>query len=300
MSDISSDQTEVLAPAMPRTGRVFAQWRKKVNLVVIAGLGIGALVASLFPIYWMLISSLRHPSVFFSPNPSLIPGPFALDYFQHLFAMTNFPRWYFNSLIVAVFATLITVVAASLMSYVLVRFPIPGLFFVLRLVLIGYMLPPMLLGIPLFAIFASIKMDDTLFSLIISHVSIGLPFAVWLLWSFFKTVPAEIEESALVDGATRLQAIRHVILPLAWPGIVTASIFAFIVSWTDYTFALLLISSDSNRTVPFGLATMMGAFEMRWGDVLAGASLIAIPMLIVFSFASQYFIRGLTAGAVKG
>ncbi|MCL4534290.1 MAG: carbohydrate ABC transporter permease [Bacteroidetes bacterium] len=296
----SSSEIPVLVTAAPRVSLLSGARRKTIALAGLVVLAVGVTLVSLFPIYWMLVSAVRHPAVFFTPNPSLIPGPFTLEYFGRLFTATNFPRWYVNSFIVAVLATVITVFAASLMSYVLVRFPIPGLFFVLRLVLVGYMLPPMLLGIPLFAIFTSLGIDDTLLSLIISHISIGLPFGVWLLWGFFKTVPVEIEESALVDGATRLQALRHVLFPLAWPGMVTAGVFAFIVSWTDYTFALLLISSDANRTVPFGLATMMGAFEMRWGEILGGASLVAVPMLIVFAFISQYFIRGLTAGGVKG
>lgn len=296
----SSNRTVAATTTPPRPGLLVGPRGEKIKLSIITALGIAVMVASLFPIYWMVVSALRHPSVFFTPNPSLIPWPFTLEYFQQLFTMTNFPRWYLNSSIVAGLATLITVSAASLMSYILVRFPIPGLFFTLRLMLVGYMLPQMLLGIPLFAILTRLMIDDTILSLIISHISIGLPFAVWVLWSFFKTVPPEIEESALVDWATRLQALSHVVLPLALPGIVTAAIFAFIVSWTDYTFALLMISSDDSRTVPFGLATMMGQYEMRWGEMLGGATLVAVPMLILFAFVSQYFIRGLTAGGVKG
>ena len=239
--------------------------RKKAKLVFMTILGLAVVVVSLFPIYWFTISGFRHPSLFFSSNPSLLPGPFTLEYLRELMTLTNFPSWYVNSFVVAVITTLVTLAVACPMSYVLARFPHPGLFFVGRLMLIGYMLPHMLLGIPLFKIFTALRLDDTYISLIASHVSIAFPFAVWVLWTFFKALPLKVEESALIDGASRFQTLGYIVLPMALPGIITASIFAFIVSWTDYLFALLMISSDNRRTVPFGLATMMGAYQNEMG-----------------------------------
>ena len=272
---------------------------KRVKLIFVTSLGLGIVVFSLFPIYWFGISAFRHPSVFFSSRPSLLPGPFTLEYFQWLITLTNFPTWYVNSFVVAVATTLLTVAVASPFSYVLARFKVFGLFFLGRLMLIGYMLPPMLLAIPLFKIFTALRADDTYISLIASHVSIALPFVVWVLWSFFKALPLQVEESALIDGASRFQVLLYIVFPMALPGIITAGIFAFILSWTDYLFALIMISSDGRRTVPFGLSLMTGAYEMRWGEILVGATLIALPMIVIFSFVSRYFIRGLTAGAVK-
>jgi ABC-type glycerol-3-phosphate transport system permease component len=262
-------------------------------------LGLSVISWSLFPVYWFTVSAFRHPSEFFSPRPSLLPGPFTLEYLHGLLTMTNFPVWYLNSFVVAIGTTAVAVSAAAPMSYVLARSRLRWLFFLGRLMLIGYMMPHMLLGIPLFKIFTGLHLDDSYLCLIACHVSIALPFAVWVLWSFFKTLPVEVEEAALIDGASRVQTIFHVIMPMALPGIITASIFAFITSWTDYLFAMLMIRSDDLRTVPYGLATMIEAFEMRWGEILVGATLIAIPMVLIFSFVNRYFIRGLTAGAVK-
>jgi ABC-type glycerol-3-phosphate transport system permease component len=166
--------------------------------------------------------------------------------------------------------------------------------------LYAYMFPPLLLAIPLYAMFTFIGLNDTLLSLVISHLTITMPLGVWFLWGFFKTMPFELEEAAMVDGCTRLGAFLRVVLPLSVPGLVTVAIFAFLLSWTDYTFALVMIGSDANKTVPLGLASMIGAFDLRWGDVMAGSTLIAMPLFVAFVALSRYFVQGLTAGAVKG
>jgi len=139
-----------------------------------------------------------------------------------------------------------------------------------------------------------------LLSLIISHTTLALPLGVWLLWGFFKQIPTDVEEAAMVDGCSRLKAFILVVLPLTLPGIVTVAIFAFLLSWTDYVFALVMISSDVNKTLPVGLDTMVGLYELRWGELMAGSTLIALPLFVMFTFLSRFFIRGLAAGAVKG
>jgi len=274
--------------------------RKSAPRIVANLLVAGIVVWSMFPIYWMIVSSLRPPQFFITANPSLLPGPFTEQYYSLLLSNAGFVLAYVNSFIVALLSTFLSVVAAAMMGYVLARYRFFGSFTFLRLMLIAYMLPPMLIGIPLVKLLAIAELDDTLLGLVIAHVSIALPFGVWMLWSFFQTVPFEIEESALIDGATRLQSLRLIVLPLAWPGIMSVALFSLVVSWTDYTFALLIISSTANRTVPLALATMIGEFDMRWGEVLAGAALVTLPVLVLFSFVSRYFIQGLTAGAVKG
>jgi len=261
---------------------------------------IGMVLWSIFPIYWMLVSSLRPPQFFITTNPSVLPGPFTFDYYALLLGTSAYVVAYVNSLIVSILSTVLSVAAAAMMGYVFARFRFPGSFFFLRLMLIAYMLPPLLIGMPLVRQLAFVGLDDTLLGLIISHISIALPFGVWMLWSFFQTVPYEIEESALIDGATRLQALRLIVLPLAWPGIMSVALFSLVVSWTDFTYALLIISSPDNRTVPLALAAMIGDYDMRWGEILAGGTLVTLPVLVLFSFVSRYFIQGLTAGAVKG
>jgi ABC-type glycerol-3-phosphate transport system permease component len=143
-------------------------------------------------------------------------------------------------------------------------------------------------------------LDDTLTSLVIAHLTLTLPLAVWLMYGFFKTVPASVEEAALVEGASRVQAVRHVVIPMAMPGVLTVALFSFILSWTDYIYALVLTSSDGKKVVSLGLAAMYGAYDLRWGELMAGSTLISVPMLALFSLVTRHFIRGLTMGAVRG
>lgn len=258
------------------------------------------LVYSLFPIYWIIISPLRGIEGFFDQSTVLFPTDFDLTYFKNIWNETNFPTYYKNSFIVAGSTTLITVITATLIAYVLTRFQFRGKRFLLNSMLIGYMLPPMLLAIPLLGMFISIGIDDTLFGLTISHIAITLPFGVWMLNGFMNTVPFELEESAWMDGASRFQALLRVVFPLLIPGIISIGVFSFIVSFTDYTFGLMIVSSEENKTIPVGLAAIKESTSLQSGELLAAAALIIVPMVILFSFVTKYFIKGLTAGAVKG
>lgn len=257
-------------------------------------------VYSFFPIYWITISPLRGVEGFFDNSKSLLPTSFDLTFFRNIWNETNFPLYYKNSFIVAGGTTIITLIFATLIAYVLTRFQFRGKNFLLNSMLIGYMLPPMLLAIPLLGIFISLGIEDSLFGLTISHIAITLPFGVWMLNSFMKTVPFELEESAWMDGASRIQALYRVILPLLIPGIISVGVFSFIVSFTDYTFGLMLVSSEENKTIPIGLAGIKESTSLQRGELLAGAALIIVPMVILFSFVTKYFIKGLTSGAVKG
>jgi multiple sugar transport system permease protein len=156
------------------------------------------------------------------------------------------------------------------------------------------------LAIPLLGILVSIGMDDSIFGLVLAHVAICLPFGVWMMISFLWTVPFDLEEAAWIDGASRVQTLLRIIVPVTIPGITSVAVFTFIISFTDYVFGLMLISTDSRKTVPVGLATIAESTALQRGDLLAGAALIGIPMVIAMAFVSRYFIRGLMAGAVKG
>ena len=271
--------------------------RSKITIYILA---IFVFVYSFFPIYWIIISPLRGVKGFFEESSSLWPTSFDLTFFINMWQETNFPLYYKNSFIVAIGTTIVTIVFSSLIAYVLTRFQFRGKNFLLNSMLIGYMLPPMLLAIPLLGIFISFGIEDTLFGLTISHIAMTLPFGVWMLNSFFKTVPFELEESAWMDGANRFQALTRVIMPLLVPGIISVGVFSFIVSFTDYTFGLMMVSSEVNKTVPVGLAGIKESTSLQRGELLAGAAMIAVPMVILFSFVTKYFIKGLTAGAVKG
>jgi ABC-type glycerol-3-phosphate transport system permease component len=266
---------------------------------IIDFLAVGIAVYSFLPIYWMFVSAVRAPEELFS-QPTLIPSSFTLEYFKVLMGLTNFPVNFMNSLIVTVLTTVVTLAAAIPVAYLVTRFKFRGKGILINSMLYAYMFPQMLLAIPLFYIFVKIGIDNTLYSLVIAHTTITLPLGVWLLSGFFKTLPFEIEQAAMVDGCTRFQAFRRVVLPLSLPGLVTVSIFSFLLSWTDYTYALMLITSDANKTIPIGLTSMLGSYDIRWGEIMAGSAIITLPLLIIFIFLSRYFIKGLTAGATKG
>ncbi len=266
------------------------------------GLSIAALVIALysaFPIYWMVVSSLREPTELLT-NISLIPQTWTLESYRNLLELTDYPTHFLNSVIVAVVSVVVTMVFSVMIAYAVTRQRIRGKKLIVGAMLYAYMFPPLLIAIPIFTIFARMGLSDTLTGLIVSHLTLTLPLGVWFLWGFFKSMPFELEEAAMVDGCTRLGAFLRVVLPLALPGLITVAIFSFLLSWTDYTFALVMIGSDANKTLPVGLASMVGSFDLRWGEIMAGSTLIALPLFAAFALMTQYFIQGLGAGAVKG
>ena len=256
---------------------------------------------SFFPIYWMVVSSLRPEKDLFS-SPTLIPATIDTTFkaYRTLLELTDYPQQFLNSMMVAGAVVVITLLVSVVIAYVVTRYRIPGKTIIVGSMLYAYMFPPLLLAIPLLSIFASIGLADSLWAVVAAHCTLTIPLGVWLLWGFFKVMPLDLEEAAMVDGCTRAGAFFRVVLPLSLPGIVTVAIFAFLLSWTDYIFAFVLVSSDSQKTLPVGLASILGTFDARWGELMAGATLIALPLLILFTFLSRYFIQGLAAGSMKG
>jgi ABC-type glycerol-3-phosphate transport system permease component len=254
---------------------------------------------SAFPIYYMIICSFREPAVFYTSR-SLLPTSFTLEYYRTLIQRTDFLLQFWNSIIVATATVVVTLVVSIMVAYAVSRFKVRGKKAIIGTMLYAYMFPPLLLAIPLTSIFAALNLVDTLPSLVVAHFTMTLPLAVWFLWGFLKAMPFELEEAAMVDGCSRLGAFVRVILPLSLPGLATVAIFSFLLSWTDYTFGLVLLSSDGNKTLPVGLASLLAGIDMRWGEVMAGATLIVIPLFVLFAFCSRYFVAGMASGAVKG
>lgn len=258
-------------------------------------------VWSFFPIYWMIVSSLRPERDLFG-RPRLIPSTIdtGLKSYRTLLELTDYPMQFKNSMQVALTVVVITLVISVLVAYVVTRYRVPGKKLIVGGMLYAYMFPPLLLAIPMLSIFASLGLADSLISVVVAHCTLTIPLGVWLLWGFFKVMPLDLEEAAMVDGCTRAGAFFRVVLPLSLPGIVTVAIFSFLLSWTDYVFAFVLVSSDSQKTLPVGLASILGTFDARWGELMSGATLIALPLLVLFIFLSRYFIQGLASGAMKG
>lgn len=252
---------------------------------------------SAFPIYWMIISGIRGGSNLYTA--SLLPGPIGWGSYHDLFLLTNFPRYLLNSVIVSVGTTLLTLAVAVPMAYTLVRGRVRGATLMVRCMLFAYMFPALLLVIPIDIFLVRAGLDNSLSALIVTFQSFTLPLAVWLLWSFFKTLPFAIEEAALVDGCTRWQTLYRIILPISLPGMLTVTIFSFLLAWSEFVFPMIITSSDDMRTVTYGLSQISDTYSADWGVLMAGATLAALPLIAIFMFLGRFFIRGLSAGAVK-
>jgi multiple sugar transport system permease protein/raffinose/stachyose/melibiose transport system permease protein len=267
-----------------------------------AGLYFAAIVLavySAFPIYWMIVSSLR-PTQEMLMNPSLVPQRWTLEYYTSLLAQTDYPRQFLNSLIVAVTTVALTMVLSVMIAYGVTRQRIRGKQMIIAGMLYAYMFPPLLLAIPLYAMFSVVGLNDTLLSLVISHLTITMPLGVWFLWGFFKTMPFELEEAAMVDGCTRLQAFFRIVLPLVFPGLVATSIYALIQSWNEYIMAYVLLSDQQKETLPVWLVSFVSAHGVDYGALMAGATMMALPVVVFFAIIQRHVASGLTAGAVKG
>jgi multiple sugar transport system permease protein len=250
-----------------------------------------------FPVYWMVITALRATKSLFTT--SLLPGPFGLDSFRTLFTLTNFPRYLLNSVIVSVSTTFLTVVIATPMAYALVRGRVRGAQLLVRGMLFAYMFPALLLAIPIEIFLVRTHLDNSLMSLTATYLSFTLPLAVWLLWSFFKTFPFAIEEAALVDGCTRWQSLYKVVVPISLPGMLTVTLFSFLLAWSDFVFPMIMTSDDDKRTVLYGLTQISDTYNADWGVLMAGASLAALPVVLILMGLGRFFVRGLSEGAVK-
>lgn len=256
---------------------------------------------SIFPLLWMISSSFKPYNEVYAFPPTLLPIEPTLINYQELFTLTHFQTYFINSTIVAGGATIFSIIIGSLAAYSITRLKTRKTKLFSRAVLLTYMFPRILLVIPLFTIILIIKLQDSLFGLGITYVTFTLPFALWMLRSYFAAIPIELEEAALVDGATRWQAFYRIVLPLALPGMIATSIFSFITAWNEYLFALVFITSDVNRTLPLGMATLFSQTGMfSWGMLMAASVLITVPVIIFFILIQRHLTSGYMSGAVKG
>ena len=273
--------------------------RKTLNSVLLGGAILILLFVVVAPFYYVVTSSIKAPQEIISRVPTLIPQSFTWQHYAKLFRSSAFPTYLLNSVIVATSSMLICVILSTLAAYGLYRLRLPGNQMLFRIILVTYAFPGVLLLIPLYGMLSAMGLIDSRLALVIVNVTFTAPFAVWMLQAFFTTIPLELEEAAALDGASRLVALVRVVLPLAAPGVASVAIFAFITSWTEYMFASVLIISDANRTVPVGLAGIIGQYQVDWGLLLAGATVTMVPVLLLFSLVGRNFVEGLTAGAVK-
>jgi multiple sugar transport system permease protein len=254
----------------------------------------------LFPFYWMTVTSFKTEDQMRSLVSMFWPSPFVVENYTQLLTKTDFAIWYRNSAFVAVSSTLVATAIGTIGAYALARLRFLGRASLSSATLITYLVPPSILFIPLYAQIRTMGLADSLAGLIAAYPSFTVPFVTWLLMGYFGSIPEELEEAAMIDGATRFGAFRRIILPLAAPGVLAASLFAFTQAWNEFLYALVFISDVKQRTLPVGLSTFITGDVYGWGYLMAGAVLTTLPVILVYTYLQRYMVEGLTAGSVKG
>jgi multiple sugar transport system permease protein len=282
-----------------QVGMEFLQSVPRKLVTVYLPLGIFVFVL-LFPFYWMVVTSVKPNEELLSRegNPFWVVKP-TLAHFHKLLFETAYPEWLWNTLVVSVVATFVSLAASVLAAYAIERLRFSGAKQVGLSIFLAYLVPPSILFIPLAAIVFKLGLFDTRWALILTYPTFLIPFCTWLLMGYFRSIPYELEECALIDGATRWQILIRIVLPLAVPGLISAGIFAFTLSWNEFIYALTFVSSSESKTVPVGVVTELVEGDVyHWGSLMAGALLGSLPVAFVYSFFVEYYVSGLT-GSVK-
>jgi len=260
---------------------------------------------TLFPFYWMAVTAVRPDPELYRTWRQANATPFwtlepTLEHFRGLMQTTAFPHWLWNTMLIALVSTLISLVCGMFAGYALARLKFRGSEFLGTAIFITYLVPQTLLFIPLADIIRDMHLGNTPWALMLTYPTFLIPFCTWLLMGYFKTIPKELEECARIDGATRFGAMVRIIFPVAIPGILSAGIFAFTLSWNEFIYALIFMSSAEMKTVPVGVVSELIRGDIFfWGQLMAGALLGSIPVALVYSFFVEYYVTGLT-GSVKG
>jgi multiple sugar transport system permease protein len=259
------------------------------------------LLVLLFPFYWMALTSIKPDEQLLDLdriNPFWTPTP-TLKHIAKLLFETNYPSWLWNTMFVAIAATVLSIVASVLAAYAMVRLRFAGAQWVGAAIFLAYLIPPSILFIPLSTVVYQYGLFDTPFALILTYPTILIPFSTWLLMGYFKTIPYELEECALIDGASRWQILTKIVLPLAVPGLISAFIFCFTLCWNEFIYALTFISSTHNKTVPVAIVNEFTDGDIyRWGSLMAGALVGSLPLVILYAFFVEHYVSAMT-GAIK-
>jgi multiple sugar transport system permease protein len=258
---------------------------------------------ALFPFYYMIITSLKKDVELYNLKavPFLVQSGMITDHYTYLFAKTEFLTWMKNSLIISVTATAVSLLISILAGYSLARLRFPGVSSFGTAVFITYLVPPTLLFLPLSQVVVWLGLSDTIWALIVTYPTFLVPFSTWLLMGYFRTIPKEVEECALVDGASRMQTLTRIVLPMAIPGIVCVILFGFTLTWNEFTYALTFVSQSANKTAVVGVtADLIRGDIYYWGSLMAGAVIASLPIVVIYVWFLDYYVSGLTAGAVKG
>jgi ABC-type glycerol-3-phosphate transport system permease component len=254
-----------------------------------------------FPFYWQLATSIRADADLYTPQVALIPRAVTLDhYYNVLFgARSQFGVQFVNSMVVGLATTFVAIFLGSMGGYALTRLQFFGRQEMARILIYAYLAPGTILFIPLYVMMNNFGLRDSLGGLVLAHLTFSVPFSTWMLMGYFKTLPVELEEAALVDGASRWTALWRIVLPLAAPAVVVCAVFAFTLSWNEFLYALVLVQAKEKMTAPIGLTAYVVGDTFYWGQMMAAATLISLPPLLLYLFGQRWVIQGWTAGAVK-
>ena len=259
------------------------------------------LIVLLFPFYWMVLTAIKQDEQLIDMdryNPFWVAAP-TFKHIGKLLFETQYPRWLWNTMLISVLATALSLFASVLAAYAIVRIRYRGASWVGAAIFLAYLVPPSILFIPLATIIQQYGLFDSPLALILAYPTILIPFSTWLLMGYFKTIPYELEECALIDGASRLQILVKIVLPLAVPGLISASIFSLTLCWNEFIYALTFLSSTQNKTVPIAIVSEFVDGDIyRWGSLMAGALVGSLPLVILYSFFVDYYVSAMT-GAVK-
>ncbi|MET3601155.1 carbohydrate ABC transporter permease [Martelella mangrovi] len=264
---------------------------------------IGVLVAlfwSMAPVYWVTVTSFKKSREIYAIPPTLWPEQFTLANYKAALFDSPFLHYVINSFLVAIGVTVISAVVGAMTAYPIARMRFRGRTITARLIVTAYLLPPSLLFIPLFLVLQHLGLIDTKTGLIVAYLTFTVPFCTWMMISYFATIPKELDEAALMDGASRAQILRRVVLPIARPGIAVVALFAFTHAWNEFLYALVYAYSDDAKTFTAGLSGLVMGDTFIWGQLMASSVIAIIPILIIYIVAQRYIVEGLAAGSVKG
>lgn len=253
-----------------------------------------------FPLLWMALSSFKPGVELFTIPPEIFPKDWSLEWYIQAFSNEDVIHYFLNSLYIAVIVMVVDMIVGTITSYSLTRFKFRGRKVILISVLAAYCVPPIMLMLPLYSIMNTLKLSGSHAGVIIGHLTVTLPFSVWLLVSFFKKLPREIDEAALMDGANEWQVLMKIDLPLCISGVLSTGIMAFIMSWNEFLLSSVLINKESMKTLTVGLSNYISSTHIDWGVIMALGTITTVPVILLFALVQKYFVEGMTAGAVKG
>ncbi|GHH42990.1 ABC transporter permease [Lentzea cavernae] len=295
----------VLAAAVGRLVSVLAARGNRLAARLVGGTGSGIALVGLLgfvlaPLYWMTVTAFKSDNQIVARTDDLWPTPWTTEQFTNLFTGRAFGTWYVNTILVSVASTVIALICAALAGYALARLRFRGSESFTVTILLTYVMPGALLFIPLYQLMSGIGLNDSLWSLVLAYPTFTLPFATWLLVGYFKSIPADLEEAALVDGCTRFGVFLRIVLPLAKPGLLAVALFTLTNAWNEFLFAFVFITKDDYKTLPVGMQSMIFGDVVPQGQLAAASLLISIPVVTMYAFGQRFLTEGLTAGAVKG